>query len=323
MSVSPACGSGAGTGRDDRGSTRSGSSCAGGSGSASATAVASGVGAGSGSGSGRRLRRRRDRLERDGRDQVTGLLPGLRLALAVLGLEPEGDGGDVVLAARGVGRVDERAHGGVEIVVLGQRARDRRVVDEAAEAVRAEQDHVARARGRRPDVDVDLPVGPERPRDDRALRVLGRLLGRQRARAHPLGDQRMVVREAREHAAAPEVGARVADVGERDRASAHERGRDRRAHARGARIRGRALGHAPVREADRLDEALLVAALRAELAERLDGDPRGQLARERAAHAVGDGEERRLGVVRVLVLAPDASGVRCGGEGGDAHAYSS
>ena len=105
------------------------------------------------------------------------------------------------------------------------------------------------ARGRRPGVDVDLPVGAQRARDHGALRMQGGLLGRQRAGLDPLGDQRVVVGEARQHAAAPEIGARVADVGERHRARADERGRDGRAHARGARIGGRALGDAPVGEA--------------------------------------------------------------------------
>ena len=112
-----------------------------------------------------------------------------------VGLQAERDGRDVVLAAGGVGRVHEGAHGRVEVLVLLERARDGALVDEPAQPVGAEQDDVAGARRRRPDVDVDLPVGAERARDHRALRMLRRLLGRQRAGAHPLGDQRVIVRE--------------------------------------------------------------------------------------------------------------------------------
>ena len=247
-----------------------------------------------------------------------------RLGAGVLvGLEPECDRGHVVLTARGVRGVDERVHGGLQRLVLTQRLGDRGVVDEAAQPVGAEQDHVARARRRRPRVDVDLPVGAERARDHRALRVLRGLLGRERSRPDPLRDQRVVVGEARQHSAAPEVRARVADVREGDARPADERRGHRRAHARCPRILGRALGDAPVGEPDGRCEALLVGALRDELGERLHRDARGELAGERAAHAVGDGEERRLGVVGVLVLAPDPAGVRCGREFDDAHGYSS
>jgi hypothetical protein len=47
-----------------------------------------------------------------------------------------------------------------------------------------------------------------------------------------------------------------------------------------------------------------------ELAKRVDREPRRNLARLRAAHAVGDGEERRLEDVGVLVAAPPAARVR-------------
>ena len=207
--------------------------------------------------------------------------------------------------------------------MLLERARDRRVVDEPAEPVRAEQDHVARARRRRPDVDVDLPVGAERARDDRALRVLRGLLGGERARAHPLGDQRMVVGEAREDAAAPEVGARVADVGERDhgRPTSAAVTVEPMPDARGSEV---------ARSATRRLARRMVSARRssslpscAQLRERLHRDARRQLARERPAHPVGDREQRRLREVGVLVLAPDPAGVRGGGVVDDAHAYSS
>ena len=94
-----------------------------------------------------------------------------------------------------------------------------------------------------PGVDVDRAVGAERARDDRALRVARGLLGRQRAAAHELAHQRVVVGELLQHAVAQQVGARVADVPEGDAPVVHQRGGDRGAHAggvagRGARARG-------------------------------------------------------------------------------------
>ena len=86
-------------------------------------------------------------------------------------------------------------------------------------------------------VDVDVRVGAERARDHRALRVVLGLLGRQLAAADELGDERVVVRDLLELAVADEVGARVADVADRDDAVLDERERHRRAHARDGAVR--------------------------------------------------------------------------------------
>ena len=58
--------------------------------------------------------------------------------------------------------------------------------------------------------------GPERARDDRALRVVLGRLRRDLAGALELGDQRVVARELLELAVAQAVGAAVADVAEAD-----------------------------------------------------------------------------------------------------------
>ena len=52
--------------------------------------------------------------------------------------------------------------------------------------------------------------------------------------------------------------------------------------------------------------------VRAARLKRLDGDPRGHLAGLRAAHPVGDHEQRRAREQRVLVGAPLAPGVAAG-----------
>ena len=68
------------------------------------------------------------------------------------------------------------------------------LVDHRGQAVGAEQEDVAVARRGRVGVDLDVRLGAERARDDRALRVLLGLLG-ELALAHELLDQRVVVGE--------------------------------------------------------------------------------------------------------------------------------
>ena len=72
-------------------------------------------------------------------------------------------------------------------------------------------------------VDVDLGVGAERARDHRALRVGLRLLGRQAAGAHQVGDERVVLGQLLEPAVAQAVGARVAHVPDRDLSALDDR----------------------------------------------------------------------------------------------------
>src|SRR5262249_32873463 len=142
------------------------------------------------------------------------------------------------------------------------------------------------------------------------LRVYLGLLRRQLAASNQLGDERMVVGQLVEPPVAKQVGARVADVAEGHAAvAAEERGGDRRAHAGSSRIPGRAVVHAPVRLRDPLRDARLAAAVGAALPERCRGEPGGDLAGLRAAHPVGDGEERRLADEGVFVAAPLPAGV--------------
>ena len=74
---------------------------------------------------------------------------------------------------------------------------------------------------------------PSGARDDAALRVARGLVGRERAAAHELADQRVVVGELLQRAVAQQVGARVADVAEGDAPVVDQRGGHRRAHAGG------------------------------------------------------------------------------------------
>src|SRR5256885_10822817 len=89
-----------------------------------------------------------------------------------------------------------------------------------------------------------------------------------------------------------------------------ERDRHRRAHSGGALVVDSTLVNATVRLLDQLGDALLavpVIAL-ATLLQRRRGERRGDLARLRAAHPVGDREQRRGADVRVLVAPPPPPG---------------
>ena len=120
------------------------------------------------------------------------------------------------------------------------------------------------------------------------------LLRRELPAAAHLLDERVVLGQALEVAAAQPVGARVADVRDRDLVGADVGGRQRRAHP-GAILAG--LGHlvdAGVRLEHALGEQLLGArrpGVPGPALERLDRELRGDLAGLRAAHPVGDDEE--------------------------------
>src|SRR6266516_7943849 len=99
-------------------------------------------------------------------------------------------------------------------------------------------------------------------------------------------------------------------MSEGDIAVLHERDRDRGSHARCGRIGARAGVHAPVRLLNEVIDAVLTACGGAALLQRGRGETRCNLSRLGAAHAVGDGKERRLADVGVLVPAPLATGIR-------------
>ena len=125
------------------------------------------------------------------------------------------------------------------------------VVDHRREPVRAEQEDVAGLGPRPRTCRRRRRVGAERARDHGALRVQLGLLGRELAAADELGDERVVVGQLLERAVAEQVGARVADVADRDASSVvDERDGHRRAHPRGRGVVARALVDAAVRLLD-------------------------------------------------------------------------
>src|SRR5581483_11827807 len=146
------------------------------------------------------------------------------------------------------------------------------------------------------------------------------LLPRELPALQQLVHERVVLRQLLERAVPDEVRARVADVPDRHLGALDERDRHRRAHPRGRRIRGRALVDAAVRLLDQLRQPLGSGErARVRLLEGGGGELRRDLAGLRAAHAVGDGEERRRDDVRVLVVAPLPPRVGRACKGADAH----
>ena len=96
-------------------------------------------------------------------------------------------------------------------------------------------------------------------------------------------------------------------------------GGERGAHAGALALLARAVVDAPVGLAHALGQPLLGAqAVRQLVLEGLDGDPRGDLAGLRAAHAVGDHEQRGAGKRAVLVVAALAAGIGLAGDLGGA-----
>ena len=126
----------------------------------------------------------------------------------------------------------------------------------------------------RPGVDLDGRLGSQRPRDDRTLWMLCGLLLCQFATLDELLDQRVILRKSCQRAAAEQVGAAVADVGDRHLGIAQICGRQRRAHARPLVLGARHLVDALVGLVDSGREPLLSASGIGEaLPERVDRDP--------------------------------------------------
>jgi hypothetical protein len=146
--------------------------------------------------------------------------------------------------------------------------------------------------------------------DDVALRVHGRLFGRQAALAHHLGHQAVVGRDLVELAVGVAVAARVADVGDGQhlgRLVVDDRQRhDRRAHPGQLGILDPRVVDGGVGGLDRLDQAV-DAAMDEGSAHGLAGDLAGDLAAVVTPHAVGDHPQVLVGPGDevVLVQGPD------------------
>ena len=108
-------------------------------------------------------------------------------------LDAEQDDRDVVAAARGERMRDELVGGAWRGRGRREDLGDRGLADHRGEAVAAQQEDVAGGGVDRERVDLDIGLGAERARDDRALRVLLGLLLGQAALAQQLLDERVVL----------------------------------------------------------------------------------------------------------------------------------
>jgi hypothetical protein len=220
------------------------------------------------------------------------------------------DDGDVVAAAGGVRRVDERLGGGFRVVDVGvEDVADVVVADFVDETVAAQHEPVAADDRHRPRVDPHCRLDAEGAGDDVAAWVCAGLVAADRTLGHELLHEAVVDRELPQTAVPHDVDARVADVRDADRLAAErvvddgDRG-DGGAHAGTVGVVERSVVDLDVRFVDRGHEVVEgVGPVDGEtFAQPVHGHLAGDLAGQVAAHAVGDDEQpvTRVGVVFVL-----------------------
>ena len=142
------------------------------------------------------------------------------------------DGGDVVLAAALVGSVDQRLAGRIRVRIAEAPAEALQIVLEvAAQAVRAEQEAIARGQIEDQRVGLDVLVHADRARDGVLLRELLDLLARHLLALDELVVDRVIFGELLEQAVAQHVDAAVTDVDDERLRADHEQADQGRAHA--------------------------------------------------------------------------------------------
>ncbi len=193
-----------------------------------------------------------------------------------------------------------------------------RVVDDAAQAVRAQEPPVA-GLGRH-DERVDLGVRvhvSEDAHEHRAARVVARLLGGDAAGVDEALDERVVGRQLREGLVAVEVDAGVADVGDHGVVVDHDERGDGRPHSRELGALADRVDDVGRRRGDRLLQRAFGRAGRGEARveglEPRDREARGDIASRVPAHSVGHREEVGAGEAGVLIVGAHLPRVReCG-----------
>ena len=203
------------------------------------------------------------------------------------------------------------------IGLIAQDPRDRGVLDLAVEAVRAEQQPIARRQVGGDDVDPDLVLRPEGPGDD-VSPAIGHRVGRI---DDPLADHRrheaVIVRQLDQPLVAEPVRAAVADVGDGDRVADDHDGTGG-SHAGQVRTEAGLAPDRGVGPFDGVHDRVGVGRGRSigGLVEQSDRQLGRHLARLVAAHPVGDGEQRRSCQEPVLVAGPGQPHIRPGREAG-------
>ncbi len=259
------------------------------------------------------------RGDRLGRRRLDGaLLPGERcrrgLGPAAVVLDVDQHDGDVVAPAALVGQAHQLVGGVVGVGEAAQHGGDLVLGDLVRQAVAAQQEAVAGEGQHGAAVDRDVDVDPERPRDDVALRVVGRLLGGEQAVAHEVLDQAVVLAELDQAVVAVQVQPGVADVDPADLVALgpvdHPHRAERGAHAVELAVVAGPLEDRPVRGAHRVLQGVEVRA-GAGLGDHRHRHRRCDLAALVAADAVGHAEQVLVGgdELGVLVGRPDLADV--------------
>jgi hypothetical protein len=250
-------------------------------------------------------------------DLLLGRGPGdQRLVVAVVrgGDDVGHDDGDVVRAAALERQLDQPVDG-VLRRRQQQRVQDGLLGDHPGQPVGAQQ--VAVALDGLPDVQVRLDLAAvQRPHQQRPLRMRVRLLGRDPALVDEVLDQRVVVGELDQHVVPEQIAPRVADVQHREFGAGEQHRRDRGAHALERAVVHRHGPQPGVGRADGLGERvedLVAGDVLVEGGQRRDHGRAGDLSGGVAAHPVGDGQQGRAGVGRVLVALPDVPDVGADG----------
>ena len=209
-----------------------------------------------------------------------------------------------------VGRIDQSLRRLAGVIDLTEDAGHLFGPDLVGQAVRAEEHAVTRAQLQLPHVGFHLGRDPEGPGEDVPLGVDGRLLFAHLAVAHALLGQAVVVGDLGYSAPGEDIGAGVADVGQRQhvaalRASNQCHGRQRRTHATEVAIRLALVPDCGIGLREGLAQPVGRRHPFEGLLERLDGHSCRHLPSDMASHAVGHRIEIRAHERQILIDGAD------------------
>ncbi|MBB5921549.1 hypothetical protein FHR81_002589 [Actinoalloteichus hoggarensis] len=183
------------------------------------------------------------------------------------------------------------------------------VGDDGGQAVRTDEQSVAHRDVQEEQVRLGFRAAAlQGAHHDRPSGVVFGLRLRQPARVDQGLDQGVIARDLPEHASRVAVGPGITDVRDAESGAVPGQRRQGRAHARRLRPRlaegvqsGEGVGHAVREHAQQVSPWARIGQARVELVERGHDDRAGDLAVGMAAHSVGDREQPRARVRRVLI----------------------
>ena len=204
-------------------------------------------------------------------------------------------------------RVGYASHDGFDLLVL----------DHGRQAVGAYEQAVAGFDVYLVHIGARVGVGPERARDDGALRMMARFLGGELAGFDHVGHKAVVARKLLQLAVMQQIGARVADLRDDEALVFQHAGGKGGAHALTAAPIARRADDLVVRFFHGVLQGCAVEVLRGQLSQHVHRYLGSDLACGVTAHAVGDGEQRRSHHQAVLVVVAHAADVGSASERGD------